>query len=709
VRITALVRRVIAALRRRIGPRRALRLVNRLQLRIRRRLEPRRRLHDLLKPVLSEQAERALRPPLPLYEPASFDTWVIRNGSGRITGYPDHWRTRPGVIIENPARVAVLLHVYFPELVGEILDQLATIPVDFDLIVTNSSGRPVTIDTPLGRVRNIKVLTLGNHGRDIWPTVAAINSGVLDPYLVILKVHTKKSVWRAEHAELAGDGASWRQSFIDQLLGSEQNVSDILTAFRTDSSLGVVTADGSVLGPEFWGDNERNTAELARRLEMDLDEAGLRFAAGSVYWCRGIVLQGLRALNMCEADFEPESGQVNATTAHAVERLIGVVTTEAGLRTEERSAVHGGNIGGLTSLGDDTLRPRARFVPFYLPQFHPFPENDTWWGKGFTEWTNAAAARPVYHGHYQPRLPTELGFYDLRIDEVREAQAALARFGGIDGFMYYYYWFAGRRLMSRPIEALLASDLDFPFCIMWANENWTRKWDGSSSDVLIGQDYDLVPPSRFLDDIAEFLADPRYLRIEGRPVLSVYRPNQMTDFPSVAREWRRLAKEKGIGELYLLHVDVGASMEGIESDSAESGFDGSMAFPPHNHAWHGVDGAKIGLRPGFGGNGMLYAEMVDDSVGQSWRDLDPDHYPGAMVTFDNTARRQNASDFWYGSNPYRFRRWLSALATAVSDRPRDHRLVFINAWNEWAEAAVLEPTDRHGRSYLLAVRDVAFS
>lgn len=687
--------------------------VRRLGSRLRVRLAARRRVYRLLRRELPEGygipvPEPVPVPPLPWYEPASFDSWVMRSAWGKIPGYPDHWRTNPGITIEAPARVAVLVHVFFRDLLPEILAQLALVPVEYDLIVTNASGGPVDVVGDLGQVKNVRVLALPNHGRDIWPTVAAVNSGILDPYLVILKIHTKKSAWRAEH-ELGGDGATWRQSFIDQLLGSKANIIDILASFREDPSLGIVTADGSVLGPEFWGDNERNTHELAKRLEMDFVDADLRFPAGSVYWCRGIVLQGLRALSIAEMDFEPETGQVNATTAHALERLIGVVTAEAGLRIVERSTVaHHVPSAAWHSLDGRSLTPRVRFVPFYLPQFHPFAENNQWWGEGFTEWTNVAAARPVYHGHYQPKLPSELGFYDLRLDDVRAAQADLASFGGIEGFMYYYYWFAGRRLMSAPIEALVASDLDFPFCIMWANENWTRKWDGSANDVLIGQDYDRVPPSEFMEDVAEFLADPRYLRIDGRPVLSVYRPNQMPDFPSVAAQWRAIAREKGIGELYLLHVDVGATMEGVEGAASESGFDGSMSFPPHNHLWSWVPGGSIGTRPGFAGNGLLYSDMVEDSVITAWGELDDDHFPGAMVSFDNTARRQNASDFWYGSNPYRFRRWLDGLATAVGDRDRDHRLVFLNAWNEWAESAVLEPTERHGRSYLLAVRDVAF-
>jgi lipopolysaccharide biosynthesis protein len=624
-------------------------------------------------------------------------------GTTRVAGFPGSWRTSPGIRITDPARIAVVVHVHVPERLRPVLDQLRHIPVDYDLIVTNSSGTPVTIEGDLGRLRDHRVLDVADHGRDVWPTVAVVNSGLLDPYLLILKIRTERDEWRPA-------AAARRAGSLDPLLGDHDNVSDILGAFREDPSLGIVTADGSVSGPGSWGDNRWNTRELARRLEFDVEDADLRFPAGPAYWCRGIVLQGLRALSLSHLDFEPETGQADATVAHAVERLVGIVTTEAGLVTAERSGVHAAP-GSVSWQGLDgrPLAPRVRFVPFYLPDFHPTPENDRWWGAGSTEWTDVTAARPNYHGHHQPRLPQDLGFYDLRLDETRAAQAELASSAGIEGFMYHYYWFAGRRLMSRPIEQLLHGDLQFPFCILWANEDWTRSRDGDPSDVLMAQDHERVPAAHFLEDVAEFLADPRYITVDGRKVLAVHRPEQLPDFPAVAREWRAIARRRGVGELYLLRADLGGLMEGIEEEAADSGLDGSLAFPPHNHLWSWVDGESIGVRPGFTGNGLRYDDLVEDSVLRAWSDLDPDHYPGAMVTFDDTARRQDASDFWYGSNPYRFRRWLCALATAVGHRDRDHRMVFVNAWNQWGQAAVLEPTQRHGRSYLLALRDVALN
>ncbi len=341
--------------------------------------------------------------------PANFAAWVDRGAGRQVAGFPDVWRGRSDVPFKSPARVAVVVHVYFRELLDEILDQLSAIPVGFDLIVTNASGASLAIEP--GRVKgavNVAVLDVPNHGRDILPLARVANAGLLDPYDVVLKVHTKKSGWRDRHS-LEGTGAEWRGRLLSSLLGSTEDVSAILNAFAKSPDLGIVTADGSLLGPEYWGDNQSVTASLLRRLELDMPH-DLKFAAGSMYWTRGFVLQGLRALALSEADFEPEAGQVNATTAHAIERLIGILATEAGLTLVERSAIEeteDDSFGGYEA--GTPLRPGVRAIPFYLPQFHPIPENDRWWGPGFTEWTNVAAGRPSIVATTSPSCPRTWG------------------------------------------------------------------------------------------------------------------------------------------------------------------------------------------------------------------------------------------------------------------------------------------------------------
>lgn len=641
---------------------------------------------------------------------ADFIDWVERRIDRGAAGYPDVWRTREDVRFAQPSRIAVLMHAFYPELVQPLVDQLAAIPVDFDLIVTNASGTEVRFGAEkLPNLRNHVILDVANHGRDIWPMVQVVNSGLLDPYELVLKVHTKRSEWRAGHGELGGTGEEWRDALLDSLLADQGNVRKILDAFASDPDLGVVTAPDSLLGPEFWGGDFELTAELLRRIELDVDRDALLFPAGSFYWIRAFVLQGLRSLVMTGEDFEPEQGQIDATTAHAVERSIGLLSTEAGLRQLTRDQLPSVDEGSWRRYRRSAPRvARARVVPFYLPQFHATPENDIWWGKGFTEWTNVAPARPVYKGHNQPNLPADLGFYDLRLDEVRQAQMDLASEHGVEGFMYYYYWFAGRRLLNLPIEKLAASEVDKPFCLMWANENWTRRWDGRSSDILMGQDYEHVPATEFIDDVMEFLADPRYIRIDGKPVLAVYRIAQIPDYPAVIEHWRKRAAECGVGELLVLSVDVAKEFDGLAGDSSAGGLDGILGFPPHNLKWEWVPRGGLYVDKRFKGNLLSYQGMISDALGKLARQSES-AFPGVMVTFDNTARRQWNSDVWYGSNPYSFRRWMSAACGSVGGREPQNRVVFVNAWNEWAESAVLEPSRRYGRSYLHAVRDVVFS
>ena len=639
--------------------------------------------------------------------PADFARWLGRANARQLGAFPDEWRARNDLPPTEPAPIGVVVHAFYPELLPDLLGRLPRIPLDYDLWITNATGAPIELPGDLGRVRNVRILEVANHGRDILPLVQLVNAGYLDPYRVILKVHTKRSPWRRDHETLVGSGREWRDKLLEAVLGDEHDVATILSAFCEQDELGILTGDESVLGKEFWGDNEAQVEGLLRRIEIPLDRSRLRFAAGSMYWARGFVVQGLRAINLTVDDFEPEEGQTNATTAHAVERALGLLAAESGLTVAGRSSL-------ATPADTESYRrleegpsPRARLVPFYLPQFHPTPENDRWWNDGFTEWTNVTAAQPVYQGHYQPRLPRDLGFYDLRLDDVRRAQLELAAECGIEGFMYYYYWFAGKRLLDMPIEALRRGDIPQPFCIMWANENWTRRWDGRASDVLIAQDYDDVPAEQFIDDILPFLADDRYMTIDGRKIVAIYRPAQIKNFAKVVMSWRERARAAGVGELFVMNVDVEPTFHGLEGTVDENGLDGSLGFPPHSHHWHWLPHETLGVDPRFRGNLLSYPAMAAKAESQLRSRLERTMFPGVMVGFDNTPRRQWAADVWYGANPYTFRRWLAAAIAAVQDRPLEQRLVFVNAWNEWAESAVLEPTDRFGRTFLLAVRDAA--
>lgn len=656
------------------------------------------------------QAAPSPRPPKTA-TPATLREWVQRGAfTSRWFGFPLQWTMRSDVPFADPSRVAVIVHVYYPELLPAILHGIGRIPVPFDLIVTNASAEEIDVPSAgLPNLQNCAILPIENHGRDIYPLMALVNADLLNPYDLILKVHTKRSAWRAGHG-LQGDGDQWRDALLTALVGSEERIRDILASFASDERLGVVTAPGSVLGPEYWGDNQPMTAELLRRLELDIDEAGLTFAAGSMYWARAFVLQGLRGLGMTRDDFPREAGQVNATTAHAMERLIGAVTTEAGLRIVQST-----DLPGTTSRAWDefthrrALKAPVDVVPFYLPQFHEVDQNNKWWGPGFTEWTNVAAGRPVFLGQHQPKLPRDLGFYDLHSPWVMPRQEELAASYGVTGFMYYHYWFAGESILHDPIRTRMERVGGLPFCIMWANENWTRRWDGGVDDLLMRQDYNRVPAVGFIHSILDALEHPDYLRVGGRPVLSVYRPVQIPDLAAVVSQWRAAARSRGVGDLLLLAVDRQAAFGKGSNRPEDYGFDGFMSFPPHNLLQKRRRKAGMEIPKRFAGSIFEYRALVKDSLDQLARRSDEALFPGVLIGFDNTARRPDASDVWYGANPYSFRRWLAAILEEVMERPRGQRLVFINAWNEWAEGAVLEPTDKFGLAHLQAVRDALLS
>ncbi len=340
-----------------------------------------------------------------------------------------------------------------------------------------------------------------------------------------------------------------------------------------------------------------------------------------------------------------------------------------------------------------------RLIAFYLPQFHPIPENDVWWGKGFTEWTNVTKARPLFAGHYQPHLPSDLGFYDLRLPEVREAQAALAKKYGIHGFCYYYYWFAGKRLLERPLDDMLHSKKpDFPFCICWANENWTRRWDGQEDEILIAQEHSPEMNRAFAESVVPYLLDERYIRINGKPLLIVYRANILPDPGSTQAQWRQVFREHGVGEVHLC-----AALTFGFNDPVSFGFDSGMQFPPHGLAMQMLPSAAYGLED-FSGRIFHYEQEALDALRRKL----PDYtlFPTVMTSWDNTPRRKKAGTVFVKANPEIYEFWLRGTIAKVQQQYQgDERLVFVNAWNEWAEGAHLEPDQKYGHAYLLATRN----
>lgn len=343
----------------------------------------------------------------------------------------------------------------------------------------------------------------------------------------------------------------------------------------------------------------------------------------------------------------------------------------------------------------------VKLIAFYLPQFHPFEENDHWWGKGFTEWTNVTKAVPQFCGHYQPHLPDELGFYDLRLIETQKQQIELAKAYGIYGFCYYYYWFSGKLLMERPLQQILEHpELDFPFCLCWANENWARRWDGMDNDVLIKQEYAEGDDLSFIKSIEQILCDKRYIRINNKPVVLIYRIGLLPDPKATTACWRSYCQKCGIGEICILIVQGHDFI-----DPSECGCDAAVEFPPHTITCPNITGGIEKSNPEYDGIVYNLKSFVASKLylkEQKRFKL----FKSVMPSWDNTARKPNNGVVFLGSSPSLYKKWLKdVLLYTRACLGKEEQFTFINAWNEWAEGAHLEPDRKYGYAYLQATKE----
>ncbi len=344
----------------------------------------------------------------------------------------------------------------------------------------------------------------------------------------------------------------------------------------------------------------------------------------------------------------------------------------------------------------------ARAFALHLPQFHPIPENDEWWGAGFTEWTNVARARRLYPGHYQPQVPADLGFYDLRLPAALHAQADLARAYGLEGFVFWHYWFAGRRVLERPVELWMGPEgPPFGFALAWANQTWKGHWHGTAKRVLIEQTY---PDG---DDEAHFAAllpafrDPRYITVDGRPLFYVFRGEELPNPRQFVDRWQALARAAGLPGMYLVAEVNDPLGRGTYADPHADGFDAGvdLQLPARRTA---RDRLVMRLARKFGRPEIYpYAcEPIDRSP------LDPHRpvYPSVIPGWDNTARSGNRGLVLHGSTPERFEPHVVDALDRLRHLPLEHRLLFVKSWNEWAEGNHLEPDLRYGSGHLEVLR-----
>lgn len=568
---------------------------------------------------------------------------------------------------------ALVLNLSAVELVSPILEVLAGANGEHGLdVFLLGPEAALGQEMPL-IVRSVTYLGVVDEVGNARGFQQVASSGALDGYDGVL--------WVSPH----DDEHEWRKS-----LAWAATVAD---RFCSSPGWGIAsTGTESVAGR---ADLIRALRVALPRLGIKVDVESLPLTTGGAIWIKPLLLRGLGPA-LRAAEMKPggaKSDFPGRTT------LLGVITALAG---KADMAVRSDMAASSTSR-DGSARRKIKTIAFYLPQFHPIAENDKWWGKGFTEWSNVVRGRQLFRHHYQPRQPADLGYYDLRLEDVQVAQADLARKFGVHGFCFYYYWFSGKKLLNYPIEQLARSRrIDTGFCVCWANENWSRNWDGQNRHVLMEQSYSIESNRALILELIPMMKDPRWIRHEGRPVMMVYRISIIPNWLETAWIWREECRKAGLGEIHLCAVRFG--LESLEGRPEDHGLDSYVLFPPHEAQRVDLRQEVLDLHKDFNGEIFNYEEVVRGDIerfssGYPW----PVHR-GAMLGWDNTARRLTDSRIFHGATPYGFRRWVSAiLDQEAAHNEKRESLLFVNAWNEWAEGTYLEPDQRWGASYLSAL------
>lgn len=345
-------------------------------------------------------------------------------------------------------------------------------------------------------------------------------------------------------------------------------------------------------------------------------------------------------------------------------------------------------------------------LAFYLPQFHTFPENDAWWGKGFTEWTNTKKSQPRFKGHYQPRIPhSDIGYYDLSRPEGIEQQVRLAKQHKVYGFCFYYYWFSGKKLMEKPLDILMKRpDLDIHFCICWANENFTKVWDGSDHEILMEQKYEEKDPAAFIADLKRYMSDPRYIRVDGKPVLMIYNMGSIPKLRSTIKAWRREAKEQGIGEILIWMCRTANNTATVLN--VNRFVDAEVEFPPHGMWWKAITEQNMADKDAHIFDYQKLTDVLTERLDREKIRTNKKIYHTCMMGWDNSCRRKTGWTVYHRYSLNAFSKWLKAAVAATrKQNSEEERFLFINAWNEWGEGTYLEPDEKYGYANINTLSD----
>lgn len=607
--------------------------------------------------------------------------------------------------------LAVHIHVFYLDLLSETLHHLKAIPFPYDLFLTYSA--PHIQPSELLRILSAhpwvpttdQLIPVSNRGRNLAPLVTVLAEPLLK-YRYIAHLHTKKS----EHTP---ELEHWRGQILGSLFRGKDAIRRIIHLLQDSVDLVMPPPQTYYLtDPTGWGDNQRQALAVlqAAQIPFPLDPAVVRFPEGGMFWMSGRLMQRLAALNLRVEAFEEEPIAQDGAMAHAMERLVGVLACAAGKKigqvfiesppstdpSYEDQQDYSQDLAGLTA------RERVRVLALFLPQFHETYENNTWHGEGFTDWTNVRRSQPLFSNHDQQRFPhPDLGYYDVAESGYFERTAKWMQASGVDGLIFYHYWFHGTTILAQPAQLLLAHpELALPWCFCWANENWTRAWDGNEEQVLMRQTYSRSDARAFIEYLIPYLKDERYLKIGTRPLLIVYRPSHNPLMKEYVQIWKQACLAAGLAPPYC----VATLTRGTVNPDGD-GFDAGLERVLHDWTGGAVQeiNGQLDFHAPFGGRVLDYNAVAEHYMRR--QPSEPFKLIRSLVpSWDNSPRYGNQADLVHQSSPRTFSAWLRNLILDARGRlEEEERMVVVNAWNEWAESAYLEPDGKHGFAYLNSV------
>ena len=626
----------------------------------------------------------------------------------------------PYIKLENIAKVqssvGIHIHLHSGDGVEYIVRYLNNIPIKYDIFVSLTNGSSQNflknyLQNNLENASKIKIKTVQNRGRNISHFLITFK-GELSNYDILGHFHFKSSPHLNE-----GEVKVWMNQIFDGILGSPEKIQQVFEILNADGCL-VYARTSPIWGwdESGWSDNFEVARNFLRDKELfDLNSfPEIEFPRGFMFWANSEALKPMFDLNLQFDEIPEEPLPEDGTLLHSLERLLPLLLFKEGRwiyrieSTEYSDLLFCSDYENQINYSELVKSDKPKILAYYLPQFHPIPENDIWHGVGFTEWNKVRTANPKFSGHYQQHIPHEdIGYYDLKSSSVLRQQAQMMKFAGVHGMVFYHYWFKGKMVLEDVAARLLGDEtIHMPFSFCWANENWTRKWDGDDNDVLLKQEYSRSDATDFIRYLIPFFKDSRYIKVKGRPLLFVYRTIETANWGEYLEIWGEECEREGLKRPYV----VATLTRGAQSAS-ESGMDASVerVLQDWTNGQVKEQNETLSFYENFGGSVLEYSDVAAHYKTKTIPATESGGEPifrSIVPNWDNTARYNSSAYVVHNSSPIVFQDWLSTIVAdsqAINTVVDNERFIIVNAWNEWAEGAHLEPDRKHGYGYLNSI------